>query len=232
MFSRMMLSFVAVLTLFSAGCQLILVPEEKPATRLELVTWGTNRGDMATAIALNPSGHIFITGTTLAGMDGQPYLGMHDAFLTHLDADGVFQGTVQWGTAESDIASGIAADGGGNVYVVGYTTGTLSGQSAAGLEDAFIVKFQDNGSQAWIRQFGTAGKDIAFSAAIDNLGNSYVVGFVSGSLYGQTHAGGEDAFLVKYDKNGNRLWTQQWGGMALVQAIRFLQRKCCDGCCC
>jgi uncharacterized protein (TIGR03437 family) len=39
----------------------------------------------------------------------------------------------------------------------------------------------------------------------------YVVGTTYGTLPGQTNAGGEDAFVRKYDWSGNELWTRQFG---------------------
>jgi hypothetical protein len=39
----------------------------------------------------------------------------------------------------------------------------------------------------------------------------YVVGYTYGALQG-TNAGGSDAFVRKYDPNGNPLWTRQFGG--------------------
>jgi len=42
----------------------------------------------------------------------------------------------------------------------------------------------------------------------------YVSGYAVGALPGQTNAGGGDAFLRKYDVNGNEVWTRQFGAQA------------------
>ena len=65
----------------------------------------------------------------------------------------------------------------------------------------------------WVRQFGTAGPDRANRVAVDPQGNVYVVGQTSGTLPGQSWAGGlSDAYLKKYDGAANEVWLRQFGG--------------------
>jgi len=45
----------------------------------------------------------------------------------------------------------------------------------------------------------------------DLQGNRYISGFTSGSLHGGWHAGGMDAYVVKYDPSGTMLWYRQFG---------------------
>ncbi|MBU1706128.1 SBBP repeat-containing protein, partial [Patescibacteria group bacterium] len=42
-------------------------------------------------------------------------------------------------------------------------------------------------------------------------GNIYVAGWTYGGLDGNTNQGDGDIFLIKYDSDGNRLWTKQAG---------------------
>ena len=64
------------------------------------------------------------------------------------------------------------------------------------------------------RQFGGSGgaDDYATSAAFDGS-VLYAAGFVTGLLPGQSGAGGAniDAFVRRYDFNGNETWTRQFG---------------------
>lgn len=121
--------------------------------------------------------------------------------------------THQFGTAGNEAVRGIAADGAGNVYVVGDTNGALPGQTSTGGVDVFIRKYNPNGDVIWTRQFGTAGNDfVGFtSGGIAVREGVYVGGFTNGTFPGQTNAGDFDAFLRKYDLNGNELWTRQFG---------------------
>jgi len=65
---------------------------------------------------------------------------------------------------------------------------------------------------AWIRQFGfgTPFRDAALGISVWGP-NVYVAGSTEGALSGQTALGGSDAFLRKYDKSGNEVWTRQFG---------------------
>ncbi|TLZ70454.1 MAG: hypothetical protein E6K10_07935 [Methanobacteriota archaeon] len=64
----------------------------------------------------------------------------------------------------------------------------------------------------WVRQFGatTSVDDFARAMAIDASGE-YVAGETPGTLPGQTRVGATDAFLQKYDVDGNVTWTRQFG---------------------
>ena len=69
----------------------------------------------------------------------------------------------------------------------------------------------EQGQETWTRQFGTTGLDAGRAVAADATG-VYVTGETEGALEeGQLSAGGEDAFLRKYDLAGSPLWTRQFG---------------------
>jgi hypothetical protein len=83
------------------------------------------------------------------------------------------------------------------------------------LYDVFLAKYDTNGNQVWIQQFGTSGSDNAFGIDIDSDGFIYLTGYTTGDL-GGTNAGGdsvgaEDAFLAKFDSDGNLLGISQFG---------------------
>jgi hypothetical protein len=73
-----------------------------------------------------------------------------------------------------------------------------------------VAKYNTNGNLLWIKQFGTGGDDSAYSIATDSKGNVYLTGWTDGDL-GSPNAGSWDAWVAKYDTNGNLLWTNQLG---------------------
>src|SRR5262249_3762163 len=59
--------------------------------------------------------------------------------------------------------------------------------------------------------FGTSSNDSCTGVRADANGSIYVVGRTFGAFPNQTNAGGADAFVRKYDSDGNELWTRQFG---------------------
>ena len=88
----------------------------------------------------------------------------------------------------------------------------------------FFSLFWKNGNElfaqapnwAWAKKAGTNFDAWATAVAADDLGNSYAVGTYGPSLtFGSstiTSNGFYDAYLVKYDANGNAIWAKGAGG--------------------
>jgi hypothetical protein len=76
-----------------------------------------------------------------------------------------------------------------------------------------VSKYSDSGSLLWIRQFGTAWYDEAYSVSVDNAGSVLVGGCTTGSLGGGLK-GGYDAFVTKFDTSGSLAWSRQLGTSA------------------
>ncbi|NER35226.1 MAG: hypothetical protein F6J93_14650, partial [Oscillatoria sp. SIO1A7] len=115
----------------------------------------------------------------------------------------------QFGTSENDSSQHLTIDGSGNVYITGYTTGDLAGANA-GLWDGIVSKYDNAGNLEWSKQLGTSGIDSFESITTDSSGSLYVTGYTKGSL-GGTNAGLYDAFISKYDSDGNLIWLEQFG---------------------
>lgn len=150
-------------------------------------------------LSLNPySGDIYIAGMTNVGAGGG------DAFIAKYNSSGDYLWNRTWGGESLDAASGLAVDPNtGDIFLAGYTY-----SYGAGSGDAFIVKYNSDGNQIFNGTWGGNGDDAAYSCALDVIQSSlYVVG-----LTPSFGVGGQDAFVVKYDLNGTRLWNCTWGG--------------------
>jgi chitodextrinase len=142
-----------------------------------------------------------------------------DASATTAAAAG-WAGTVLIGTSSTERGHGIAVDGSGNIYVSGYTTGNLDGQTNAGGEDIFLVKYDSTGARQWTRLSGTAGNERGESVAVHNVTeNVYVTGTTAGSLDGQAYSGSGDVYLMKYNSSGTKQWTRLLGTTAIDNAF-------------
>jgi hypothetical protein len=165
---------------------------------------GTASDDVAYAITSDAVGNVYAAGNTYGALDGQASAGGSDLFITKYDTNGVKQWTRQLGTAYGDYAYAITSDAVGNVYAAGATNGALDGQSSAGNYDLFITKYDANGVKQWTRQLGTAGYDFAQAITSDAAGNVYAAGYTNGALDGQSSAGNNDFFIVKYQPDGRK----------------------------
>jgi hypothetical protein len=108
--------------------------------------------------------------------------------------------TQQFGTGdnEGDINAATHSSG---VYVSGFTAGTFPSQSNAGDTDAFIKKFDHDGNELWVVQFGTADGDSARAIAVDETG---------------VYAAGPGIGIYKFDHNGNELWNDVIENVTIV----------------
>jgi len=168
---------------------------------------GTADYDSANDITIDSSGNVYILGVTDGSLEGTN-AGSNDVFVTKYNSDGDPLWTRQSGTEGNDYANDIAIDNQGNVYMTGYTTGSYSGNNA-GSNDAFTIKYDSDGNLLWQRQLGTSAFDLANAIATDATG-VYITGSTAGDLSG-TNAGSFDAFVAKYNFQGNLLWQQQLG---------------------
>lgn len=182
---------------------------------LELWTrqFGTIGLDQALGVSVDASG-VYVAGQAGATLPGQTSSGGTDAFVRKYDVSGAVAWTRQFGTSGLDQAFGVVVESGA-VYVIGQTTGTFLGQVSVGSVDAFLRKYDANGTEVWTRQFGTVLPDQALAVSADACG-VYVAGQVGGTLPGQASALGPDAFVRKYDAEGNEVWTSQFGTTSVV----------------
>jgi len=172
---------------------------------------GTSSHDYAHGVATDSSGNIYVAGYTERGLDGNTNSGLEDLFVVKYNSSGVKQWTQQLGTSSDDRAYGVATDSSANVYVTGFTTVGLDGNSNAGSWDLFVVKYNSSGTKQWTQQLGTSSWDRAWAVASDSSGNVYVAGDTRGGLDGNSNAGEDDLFVVKYNSSGTKQWTQQLG---------------------
>ncbi len=186
--------------------------------RLWVHQLGTAREDISNGVAVDDFGNIYITGSTdgSLGPEGNPGIDQpssvdwSDGWVAKYDSSGNRLWTHQLGTAKGDDSNDVAVDNSGNVYITGFTAGSL-GQEG-GDYDAWVAKYDSSGSRLWVHQLGSSDDlDEAEGVAVDNSGNVYITGDTGGSLGPEGSAGSDDAWVARYDTGGNRLWVHQFG---------------------
>ncbi len=119
--------------------------------------------------------------------------------------------TRQIGTSYDDEVRGIDNDSSNNIYVTGGTYGGLDNNTSSGGQDIFLVKYNSSAEKQWTQQLGSSSNDTGRGVAVDSSNNIYVTGITAGGLDGYYNLGEQDIFLVKYDNNGTKLWSTQYG---------------------
>ncbi|MBL8890290.1 MAG: SBBP repeat-containing protein [Planctomycetaceae bacterium] len=203
---RIRTGFLAAIT---AGVLVCAASAEAQVSLAWSRQFGTTAQDNGTSVAVDSAGNVYVTGFTNGSLGGIN-AGFADAFLSRYNASGTLEWTRQIGSSALDVGNSVAVDAAGNAYITGYTSGSILGGTNAGSDDAFVTRYNTDGTVAWSRQIGTSTVDRSFGVAVA-AGNVYISGFTRGSLLGQTNSGSDDAFVTRYDTDGNLAWSRQIG---------------------
>jgi hypothetical protein len=111
----------------------------------------------------------------------------------------------QFGTPTGDSGTVVAGDGLGGAFVA-----MNSGAPIFGPTSFILARHDGAGQQTWIQTLGTPGRDDVLGAAADGAGGLLVGGSTTGSLGGPL-VGSSDAWIGRFDANGNEVWLTQLG---------------------
>lgn len=190
----------------------------------------TTSSDVITGLTVDSDDTVYVSGFTYGTFPGQTASGKADSFLAKISSDGTLVWVRQFGTSEIDQLTGVAVAPDGTVYATGITEGTFPGQTFAGGSDVFLASFAPDGTPGWVREFGTDQIERTNAVAntqgagvtVDAGGNIYVCGSTQGAFPGATSQGLGDAFIARFQSNGNQTWVSQlgsYGDDALVAIV-------------
>ncbi|RFS17015.1 SBBP repeat-containing protein [Emticicia sp. C21] len=180
--------------------------------------------DTGFGIALDANSNVYVTGryrgTAIFGVLATTAAGEADIFVAKYASNGSFYWVVSAGGAYEDIGYSIAADAAGTVSVTGYyivsATFETTTKTSAGGGDIFVARYNTNGALVWVQSAGGSAFDQGQGITVDASGNAYVTGLYTGSasfwLFSKTSQGSNDAFVAKYNTNGEVAWVQSAGG--------------------
>jgi hypothetical protein len=201
----------------AGGYDAFVAKYDTNGNRLWVHQLGSATDDFSYGVGVDANGNAYLAGYTPGTLPGssEPNAGSADIFVAKYDTNGSRLWVHQLGSANSDVAFGIAVDANGSAYLTGYTNGTLPGspEPFAGDADLFVAKYDANGNRQWVHELGSGAADGGKGIAVDANGNAYVTGSTDGTLPGsiEPNAGGADVFVAKYDTDGNRQWVHQLG---------------------
>tara|TARA_E500000178_G_scaffold346943_1_gene399396 strand:- start:93 stop:1469 length:1377 start_codon:yes stop_codon:yes gene_type:complete len=180
---------------------------------------GSSENDEGMGVVTDANNNIYITGYTLGNFDGNNNKNQfgevwhrYDAIIIKYDTNGNKVWSKQLGTSHADIPQDITIDSSGYLYITGDTNGDLDGNTNSGSKnDLFVSKYDPNGILQWTEQLGTSEGTSGLGITLDSSNNIYVTGRTKGNLDGNLSSGNDDGFVVKYDSNGSKIWTRQFG---------------------
>jgi len=137
-------------------------------------------------VDVDASGNVYVAGWAWNGANW-------DYLVIKYDAGGSSVWAKPWDGLSNDLASGVAVDALGNVYV--------TGSSDVGGVGFRTIKYDSGGNLQWSHPYDEFGNgSIGYDVAVDAAGNVYVTGL--------TNNGSDNDYLtIKYDTDGNFQWS-------------------------
>ena len=155
--------------------------------------------DEATAIAVDSSGNVYVTGSSYDSDSTSDYATIkydsagQEQWVARYDAPG----------QSSDDPSAMAVDSAGAVYVTG-----ASSLAKGAPTDYATVKYDADGQEQWVARYDGPGAsdEKATAIAVDSSANVYVTGASVGATTSYDYA------TIKYDATGQEQWVARYDG--------------------
>jgi hypothetical protein len=157
--------------------------------------------DYAYAIAVDNSGNVYVTGASWGCDTSWDYL----TIKYYPNGDTAWTRRYNGPAGADDIATQLAVDSQGNVYVTGASVG--HGDNILVGYDYLTIKYYPNGDTAWTRRYDWTGRwlDDPFGLVLDELGNVYITGIACDTAFSNCVY-----ITIKYFSNGITAWTSKY----------------------
>ncbi|MEM1320193.1 MAG: T9SS type A sorting domain-containing protein [Bacteroidota bacterium] len=192
--------------------------------------FGAADNESADELQVAQSGTIYLAGTYQEGFSlgtSLPWGGETDAYLSSLDADG----NVRWTRAASgnqpDRSGGLAlAPDESQLYWAGsyweevrFGDDTL--RSSSGGKAIFLACYETDGELRWLQGLNGSGLRSVGDLVTAPDGSLYLTGYFGGTLLlgdtTLTASGEADAFLARFDADGQLRWAANFGSSGFVE---------------
>jgi hypothetical protein len=184
--------------------------------------FGGAGNDSGSVVTLDGGGNIimagYFSGTSVFGGGSLTSAGGTDLVLAKYNNAGAHQWSYRFGGTATEMVTGIASDGSGNVFICGYYVGNANfgGNTftGAGQQDAFIAKYSAQGQHLWSQGFGGASIDMFNGLVVDSQGNVIVTGWFQGTnnfggaTFVSTYGAAPNVVVAKYSPTGSHLWSK------------------------
>ncbi|MFK7779277.1 MAG: SBBP repeat-containing protein [Gimesia sp.] len=215
-------------TVISQGSMDFVLAKYNPQGKLLwLQTAGGTKIDRGYGVAVDKAGNSYVTGhfqspTFQIGDKTFKNHGDYDYFIAKYDPAGKLLWAETAGGTGYDYGHGIAVTPEGTCYVAGTFSGAVTfgdSQSKNKGRSMFVAKYDTDGKILWSHLGGNGGSQSGHQIAVDNKGNCYLCGLITGvielaGLQVGTETKQPDIFLAKFSQTGKLIWSANSGGNA------------------
>ena len=196
----------------------MIVKFDSNGGRIWATYYGGSGHDDGRDIHLDTLGNLYVTGYTASpnaiasGGHQNVFGGFYDVFLAKITVNGVFVWGSYFGGTGDDRGFSMDGDANGNTVYTGWTSSSTGiafnafhQASSGGSTDAFLGKFNSNGTIDFGTYYGGSqsdfGEDVAIgpSGEIALAGSASSTNAISSNGYQNNYGGGGDCFLAKFN---------------------------------
>jgi hypothetical protein len=194
------------------------------------ITWqkslGGSAGDFARSVQQTADKGYIVAGYTYSNNgDVSGYHGNPDYWVVKLDSAGNKMWTKTLGGSTDEYALSVCKASGGGYIIAGYTgsnDGDVTGYH--GNYDCWLVKLSSSGTKVWAKTFGGSSTDVAKYIQQTADGGYLMSGYsYSNDIDVSGNHGSYDAWVVKLDSSGAKVWQKSLGGSADDEARSSFQ---------
>ena len=148
--------------------------------------------------------------------------GDEDAYLVKTDSEGNTDGSKGWELIISDPerhhhARSVQQTSDGGYIITGSTATYVN--NVKGDEDVYLAKILSSGAVDWEQNIGGGQKDRAYSVQETSDGGYIIAGYTASFGTGDD----EDVYLIKTDSDGERTWSNRFGGTGTDHGASVIQ---------
>ncbi|MBD3342039.1 MAG: hypothetical protein GF353_23265, partial [Candidatus Lokiarchaeota archaeon] len=221
------------ISLSSAGDYDVFITKFDPSGD---VLWAKKAGgpnsDIGHSIATDILGNIYITGefTEIATFENNTIYG-NGIFLAKYSSNGDLVWVKSANGTSTIVSNGVVVDRLENSFVTGNFSGIVNfgnyNLHSEGDNDIFISKYDKAGNVLWAKRAGGIANETSHDISIDKFDNPVIVGsFVGNSNFDNINLNSvselPDICVVKYNQNGDVVWTKHAGGQGNDAGISII----------